>query len=110
MVEPFRQEEQKAIDLAIMNALLAVAPEDWWSIRLDAERKVTPDGGSSTEMTLSDADGRPLHEFPPEELHELLEKSALNLGATGRPWKHARYVAKYEEGIEGWRFAIDYEY
>jgi hypothetical protein len=106
----FREEEQKANELAIMNVLLSVVPEDWWSIRLDVERKVLPDGGSRTEMTLSDADGRPLHKLPPEELYDPIEKSAQNLGATTQPWKRARYVARYEEEIEAWRFHIDYEY
>lgn len=98
------------IDNRIVQHLLAVIPEGWWSIVLDVTRDAEAAEESELSLSISSDEGYRDIVMPPSEMYETVIQHADLFASHGQPWSTLRYRVFFDEAIDNWRFTIEYDY
>lgn len=98
------------LDIEIVKLLLSIIPETWWSIRLDVDYVVDPDGEEAYPMAITNNEGERDLVMLPDELFLLVRQHSLVFQEHGKQWKKLAYNVTYDEQQKDWQYAIDYEY
>jgi hypothetical protein len=104
------QELHAPLDIEIINILLSIIPETWWSVRLDVEYMKISDDEVGYPIKISNNEGEKDIVMPPDELYEKIGKHAAIFREHGKQWKKLKYNAAYDESTEDWQYTIDYDY
>lgn len=104
------QELHRPIDNRIVQQLLSVIPEGWWSIVLDVSRDVQAAEGNELSLSISSDEGYRDIVMPPSEIYEAVIEHADLFASRGKPWRKLRYRVFFDDEIDNWRFTIDYDY
>lgn len=103
------QEEQRPIDLDIVQTLIAAVPESWRSATLQIER--APDAGKDESylITIQSPEGRTEVVPPPVELMEAVRRLDQVFARHGHRWSKARYtITQADDG--DWDFVALFDY
>jgi hypothetical protein len=98
------------IDIEIVQLLLSIIPEKWWSVRLDVEYVASAPGEEGYPMTITNNEGERDSVMPPEALFQLVRRHSLVFQEHGKQWKKLVYNVTYDREQEDWQYAIDYGY
>lgn len=104
------QERHGPIDIEIVQLLLSVIPEDWFSIRLDVEYTRSVDGQECYPMSIYNNEDSPGLVMPPDELYDLVRKHSDIFKTSSKHWRKLAYNVTYDTESEDWKFTIDFQY
>jgi len=104
------QELHRPIDEQIVQELLSIIPEMWWTICLDVQSSDATAGENGFSLSVSNEEGLPESVMPTPRLYELALEHAALFAKIGKPWKQLAYRVRFDEEIDNWRFEIDYSY
>ncbi|MCA9077756.1 MAG: hypothetical protein KDA93_22205 [Planctomycetaceae bacterium] len=100
----------RPLDERVIQLLLSVVPEGWWSIRLVVRNDPQQFGNDGIALTISSDEGYREIVMPPDELYEVLFEHLGLFQKQGEPWSSLSYLAAYDEEQDQWRFSVDYAY
>lgn len=104
------QELHGPIDDRIVQQLLTVIPEQWWSIVLVVTKEKTLGEEDGLSLSIFSDQGYPDIVMPPDEMYQALTEHADLFASRGRPWSKLHYRVYFDEAIDNWRFTIDFDY
>lgn len=106
---PTLQDEQKPIDIAIVNGIVASTPEHWTKIVMEVNRHVQGDGSDSMTILIGSPEGHGDLVKPSallvSSLHELLQLFKRH----GTPWSKVTYRL-IDAGQGQWNFRAQFQY
>ena len=102
------QNEQKNIDVEIVNSLIECTPEWWNSAELTVERNVSGDSVKFRHHIASPEGYTELVE-PTEELFFATRKLDLLFAEHGIKWLKTKYLVSLQED-DSWKFTAEFEY
>lgn len=105
--EPDRIEQQRSIDQAIANAMIASTPEEWKDIVLELRRDAGNGNAAVLTHSLFSPEGFPSVE-PEEDLYEATARPEQLMLQHGSVLTRAMYRATFAEG--NWRCEASFEY
>ncbi|MEQ8637627.1 hypothetical protein [Gimesia maris] len=104
------QEFHRPIDERIVQLLLSLIPEGWWSIKLDIIRDDQTAGENGLSLSISSDEGYKEIVMPTNEMYQAVAEHLELFVSLGKPWRKLGYRVFFDEEIENWRFTIDYDY
>ncbi len=104
------QDLHRPIDEQIVQELLSLKPEEWWTICLDVRSSDPTAGENNLSLSLfSEEDGVEVV-TPTARLYELVTRHAAVFDQIEKPWRELRYRVRFDENVDNWRLEIDYSY
>lgn len=108
--EGLLQKLHAPIDIEVVQLLLSIIPEGWWSMILDVESLDLPGSDEGFAMSISNDEGEGGLTTLPEKLYELVRRHYEIFGDHGGHWRNLRYSLRYDESEAGWKYVIEYSY
>ena len=104
------QELHSKIDIEIVELLLSVIPEGWYSICLEANYVGLINGEERFSTTVFNKDNLTGLVDLPDEVHLKLVYHLDVFRKYGKPWKKLLYEVEFDEAVDNWKYSIDFTY